>query len=76
MDKKKVNKANLNVKKALKWLVRSGALLTALNAVMVGLTSMQANEIDMVQFIEGVLYTVAFMVINTGIYWVHEYTNI
>lgn len=66
---------NEQVKKAVGWLIKSGALLTALNASSVLLSSLQTGDINIQAFGQGLLYTFAFMFINATIYYIHEVNN-
>lgn len=77
MAKSKSNfkKANKEAKKALKWIILSGAALTALNGLSASLLSLEKGEIDLRMFIAGLFFTISYAVINTLIYWIHEYNN-
>ena len=70
MNKERIQNANEKTRKILKYLVASGTLLTALNAIRVLLEQAQANEINFQELLVGIVYTIAFMVINTAIYYI------
>ena len=62
--------AREGLKKVATWLVKSGALLTFLNALQASLVSLQAKEIKLDTFLIGLVFTVAFMLVNASVYYV------
>lgn len=70
---KRNKRAITEVKKALKWIILSGAMTTALNAVYSSVGLLESGEIDCRTFLIGMAFTLTFMILNTGLYYVHEY---
>lgn len=68
----KIKNANEELKKALKWLLISGAATTALNAVYTALQDFETGATDLRGFLSRLGFTIAFMVLNAVIYWLHE----
>lgn len=73
MDQTKLNNAKSEFAKAFKWLVKSGVLMTALNATLVALNALQSGQIDIKVFLTGEIYILSFMLVNGAIYFVGQY---
>ena len=73
MNQTSHQKATEQVSKASRWLILSGAALTALQAIQGLMNSLSEGSINVTEFRNRVLWTLAFMVVNAVIYYVHEY---
>ena len=74
MSERLVNAAT-EVKKALKWIIISGAGTTALAAIYTALEDWQSGVMDWRGFLSKVAFILAFMLLNTAIYFIHEYSK-
>lgn len=66
--------ATLELRKLIReYFLQTGLLVSALNATLIALGSLQTGIIDLKQFLVGEFFIGAFMVVNGLVFWAKQY---
>ena len=69
---KRKNTAVVELKKALKWIVRSGGATVAIGVTITLVQQLQDGNIEIAEFAERLVFVIMMMVLNTIDYYLHQ----